>query len=102
MSDTTGHNTVTVTRVEVIDAIETAFKKAPLTKEDLVAAAEHAGVRRRSSNCSSGCLGASTGARPTCGTSSPSVPDRALTPNRRDGFEPVGRRDPVPRGASSS
>ena len=46
MNDTTGHNTVTVTRVEVIDAIETAFKKAPLTKEDLVAAAEHAGVRR--------------------------------------------------------
>ena len=39
MNDTTGHNTVTVTRVEVIDAIETAFKKAPLTKEDLVAAA---------------------------------------------------------------
>jgi hypothetical protein len=46
MSETTGHNTVTVTRVEVIDAIETAFKKAPLTKEDLVAAAEHAGVRQ--------------------------------------------------------
>jgi hypothetical protein len=46
MNDTTGHNTITVTRVEVIDAIETAFKKAPLTKEDLVAAAEHAGVRR--------------------------------------------------------
>ena len=46
MSDSTGTSTVTVTRVEVIDAIETAFKKAPLTKEDLVAAAEHAGVRQ--------------------------------------------------------
>ena len=46
MNDTTGHNTLTVTRVEVIDAIETAFKKAPLTKEDLVAAAFNDASRR--------------------------------------------------------
>ena len=46
MSEITGHTTITVTRVEVIDAMETAFKQAPLTKEDLVAAAEHAGVRQ--------------------------------------------------------
>lgn len=45
MNDTAAAQTATVTRIEVIDAIETAFATAPLSKHQLLAAAEHTAVR---------------------------------------------------------